>query len=103
MLDRIEQRGAQLKDIAHYLAHEQDHPISREVARLIGAYRADFLKCLEAHEQRYNRGCMPQVSIAREYEPRWPIEHAAMHCFACMLDEVITDATEETHLLHPTP
>lgn len=101
MLDKIEHRGVHLKDITHWLASEPNHPVSIEVGRLIGLYRADFLKCLEQHEKRYNKGCMPQVAVVREHDPRWPIEHAAMHCFACMVDEILTDTTEEVDLLHP--
>jgi hypothetical protein len=101
MLDKIEHRNVHLRDIVQLLEHDKHHPVSIEVGRLVGLYRADLLKALEAHERRYNRGSMPQVSIAREHEPRWPIEHAAMHCFACAVDEIFTDVTEEVDLLHP--
>jgi hypothetical protein len=101
VIDRIEHRNVSLRDITMILEQDKHHPVSIEVGRLVGAYRDDLLRCLELHERRYNRGSMPQVSIGREYEPRWPIEHAAMHVFACMVEEVIIDTTEENHLLNP--
>jgi hypothetical protein len=39
---------------------------------------------------------MPQVVIARSHEPRWPIEHAAMHVTAIAFHDTLVDATDST-------
>jgi len=97
----IENGNAHLRDIVQALEHDPNSPISIEVARIFGVYRDDLLKCLTQHERRYNKGSMPQVVIVRDRPARCAVEHAAMHVFCCAWQDVLTDATEETHLLHP--
>lgn len=98
---KVENTQARLKDVIAAVESDPDHVLSREVARLFAAYREDLLKSLVLHEKRYNKGSMPQVAIVRERPPSCGVEHAAMHVFCCAWQDVITDATEETHLLHP--
>ena len=101
MLDGIEQRHVHMADVTAILAHDSNHPVSSEVSRLVGEYKKRFLRDLQDHEKRYNKGGMPQISLTREHEPRWPVEHAAMHIFFVMIHDVLVDVSEEDPLLHP--
>lgn len=99
-VDGIEHRTARLEDVVAILENEADHPIAREVARLMGEYKKNLAETFEKLEKTYNRGQMPQLAFTRR-PARYPVEHVAQHCFAAMVQEVLIDATEEADLLHP--
>lgn len=100
LLDGIEFRDARLEDVLERVKDDPNHPVSLEVARLMRAYLDAFRRDLLRMARHYNPGEQPQVGITRR-PPRCPVEHVAQHLAAVAIQDVLTDATEETPLLHP--
>ena len=101
VLDGIEQRGARLEHVLEVIkAKDYLHPVHLEVSRLVGLYKANLLETLRRIGKHFNDSSRPHIQVTRD-PPRWPVEHVAQHIFACMVQEVLIDATEEERLLHP--
>lgn len=95
-------RGIALEEAARICRDDPNHGVSVEVQRIYKAYVADFMRCLEQHEKRYNRGGMPQVMVPARHGPAlFAVQHLAELQLRHMLYEVIVDATEEDPLLNP--
>lgn len=83
------------------LFQAEEPTIVAEVHRIYQLYVDDFMECLRLHEQRYNRGCMPQVKIVNRWNAPHGVQHIAQMQFSSKMAEVLIDTTEEVALLHP--